>query len=467
MSSQTFIKELLNQKDSNQIEFLDGFDMENILKSICSFLNSEGGWIVVGHTGKELTGIPNLTDHSIEELKQNINDRIFPQPLVYAQKEIYEHKNVVLVNILKGSRQPYSLDAKYYVRSDHHSRQAGTDDISLLVRSSNEYNSTWEKLSAIDVNFDDLEVNEINRTISEAIKIGKGKNLPENPQEFLSYFQLFDYNTIKNGAVVLFAKAPTSFFPQCRIRISLLPEGKTGNRFADTELIEENLFNSFNRLQDYFMRNLPMISEFRKDTWDRINREKYPSDALDEAIINAMVHRDYGDTSGDISINVYLDKIEIINSGEIPPNIIKGKSTIEAHHSILRNPAVAHMFYLRGKMEKLGRGLSLIRERFVALGLRTPEWSVQNGYTTLTLYAVPKRIEVTERMIQFLNQLESQKSFSREDYMSFFGDKIKERTARGDLQKLCDGDWLSKIGDGPLTRYFRTAKKLPDIAGSE
>jgi len=463
MSRNSFISELFHQKDKSQIEFLREFDLTYTLKIVCSFLNSEGGWIVIGHTGKELIGLPELDDEMIDSLKNNINDRIFPQPLVYTQKDIYDGKNVILVNVLRGSRQPYSLDRKYYVRVEHQTKEAGPDEISILLRSSNHYASSWEKLSTIDATFGDLDEGEINRTILEANKLGKGKSLPNRTQEFLSYFQLFDFSTVKNGAIVLFAKDPTRFFGQCRIRITVLPEGKTGKRYEDTEIIENNLFTSFEKVQSYFKRNLPIISEFKDVSWDRINRQKYPSDALDEAIVNAMVHRDYGDMSGEITINIYKDKIEIINSGEIPPHIIKGKSTIEAHHSILRNPTIAHMFYLRGKMEKLGRGLSLIKERFVDLGLQVPEWSSGSGYTTLSLYGTPKTIEVNERMRRFLAHLKPDERFTREDYQDFFKDEISERTARLDLSKLTDGGWLNKISDGVLTRYFRTSKILPDV----
>ena len=115
---------------------------------------------------------------------------------------------------------------------------------------------------------------------------------------------------------------------------------------------------------DYFKKNNPIVSEFHQDSPLRTDREKYPFAALDEAIVNAMVHRDYGDMSGEITINIHKDKIEIINSGEIPSDIITKKNKIESHHSVLRNPTIAHMFFLRGKMEKLGRGLSLIKKQF-------------------------------------------------------------------------------------------------------
>lgn len=462
MSAKSFINELLRQQDDDQIVFLSDFNTTLILEWICSFLNTEGGWIIIGHNGKKFIDTMMLSENDAENLKENINNRIFPLPLIYVQREKFEDNVVVLINVLKGSRRPYSLDKQYYVKTGNKPKLANTDDISLLLRSSDKYASTWEKLTAIDATFEELDAKEIQTTIIETDKISRGNKLPSEPNDFLSYFQLLDFSTVKNGAIVLFGISPSKFLPQCRIRITVLPEGKTGSRFGDTLLIESNLFDSFNRVREYFKNNLPVISEFRNDNWNRINREKFPGDALDEAIVNAMVHRDYGDFSGEITINIYRDIIEITNSGEIPPDILKGKSTIEAHHSVLRNPIIAQMFYLRGKMEKLGRGLSLIKERFSQMGLQTPEWSTQSGYTTLTLFGKVKDIEINERIEAFLKYLSFNDEFNREFYLRHFENAIKERTGREDLKKMMDGGWISKIGDGPTTKYKRTNKALPN-----
>lgn len=270
---------------------------------------------------------------------------------------------------------------------------------------------------------------------------------------------------VKNGSIVLFGEDPVRFMSQCRIRITVMPHGKTGSRFDDTLLIEDNLFTSYNRLKDYFTRNLPMVSEFKHDDWNRTTREKYPMEALDEAILNALVHRDYADLSGEITINIYRDKIEIINSGEIPMDIISKKNIIAEHHSVLRNPTIAHMFWLRGKIEKTGRGLSLILDGFTEFGLRMPEWTTQSGYTTLTLYGTAKQIEINERMFSFLKPLKTGEQFLREDYEKFHGGSISEKTARNDIAKFLKGKWVNRIGEGPTTKYVRTNKELPDITG--
>lgn len=465
MSARSFIKELLNQQELNTLEFKSDWNEESILKTICAFLNTEGGWIIVGYHEKETIGLANITEQNVDELKQNALENIFPQPLVYVQLETINEKSVVLINVLKGSRQPYSYMKKYFIRKSRQTFEASPDDISLILRSSNQYTSSWEKLTTIDATYNDLSEDEIISSISAAKKLGKAKSLPESPIDFLSYFQLIDYTAVKNGAIILYGNEPTKFFTNCRVRITNMPEGATGDKFSDIEIIEDNLFVSFTKVMSYFKKNNPIVSEFHQGSPLRTDREKYPFAALDEAIVNAMVHRDYGDMSGEITINIYKDKIEIINSGEISSDIIRKKNKIESHHSILRNPTIAHMFFLGGKMEKLGRGLSLIKKQFDELGLKPPEWTFQSGYTKLTMYGIPEAIIFNERMLEFMQQIDPAISYSREDYMAFFKDELKERTARMDIQKLTEGGWLKKIADGPQTKYSKANKKLPDIAG--
>lgn len=458
MSILSFINELVKNKDSEQVDFFEVFNQDEILRSVCSFLNSEGGWIVVGHDGKHLIGIDDFSKSIVEDLRVNIYNRIIPQPLVYVQGDQIEDKRIILLNVMQGAKQPYSLNRKYYTRNNGIAKEAHGDDLSLLLRSSNKHLSTWEKQTAIDSNINDLDQDEILQCSSSGNKLGRSANLPNNASEFLNYFDLFDYTGVKNGAIILFAKKPTEFLFQCRVRILALPEGKTGDYYADTVLIEDNIFRAFQLVSDYFKNKLPMLSEFRDNNWDRRDFEKYPMDALDEAVVNAMVHRDYGDAGGDITINIYLDKIEIINSGEIPPDILKGKSTIRSHHSVLRNPTIAHMFYLRGKMEKLGRGLALIKERFKERELPTPEWTTQSGYTKLTLYGEHEKIELNERMKNQLLKLETGDEFTSTDYLSGFN--ISQRTVANDISLLLKGKWISKIGDGPSTKYVRSSKKV-------
>ena len=99
-----------------------------------------------------------------------------------------------------------------------------------------------------------------------------------------------------------------------------------------------------------------MISEFSNDSWEQISRGKYPFAALGEEIVNAIVHRDYGDASGEVIINIYKSSIEIINSGEISGSFLKGKNTVrylQAITALISFGAVFCSFYFNNIVDLL------------------------------------------------------------------------------------------------------------------
>lgn len=119
---------------------------------------------------------------------------------------------------------------------------------------------------------------------------------------------------------------------------------------------------------------------------------------------------------------------------------------------------IAHRFYLRGKMEKKGRGLLLIKNHSIEYGLRAPEWITKNGNTYLTLYGVPKPIPVNGRMIEFVKKLKTGKKFTRKEYEQYFTDGISEKTARNDITGLM-------IIMGKIILHMVNAKSTEDKVG--
>lgn len=466
----SFLSELISQRREAPMAFLSQLQIKKALEHICAFLNTDGGWLVIGHNGKNLTGLPDLDETRIRRLKKDISNRIHPIPLVQVTVEGENENQVLIVNTLKGYRQPYSLDSKYYLVAGGKAVIAEREDISLLFRPSDSNTSQWETLTASEAQHENLHIKEIEDTIEGAKKQGMAKHLPTKPLDFLEYFRLIDFQKVKNGAVLLFGKNPTQFLRQCRVRVNNLPQGKTGDTFNEVILFETNLFETASRVEDYLNQKITSVSKFRAGEWDRQTQTQYPLKAINEAVINALVHRDYGDVSGEVTINIYKDKLEIINSGQIPTDIIEGKNTIKPHHSVPRNPVIAHMFYFREKMEKIGRGLSLIVDQFAERKLKAPEWTFQSGYTTLTLYGTEQTVKLNKRMFRFLESLTIEQIFARPDYESFFKNShsqksISEKTARNDLAKMTLAGLLNKIGEGQNTAYIRTSKPLPDITG--
>ncbi|MCG2616977.1 hypothetical protein LZZ85_21955 [Terrimonas sp. NA20] len=185
--------------------------------------------------------------------------------------------------------------------------------------------------------------------------------------------------------------------------------------------------------------------------------------SLDEAVINALIHRDYSDPTSEVFIGIYPDRIEIINRGTLP----LGDSQLKKkHESLPPNPNITMAVFVHGIIEKVGRGTVLITEESGKLGLKEPTWKVKNGFVTLTLYSTARKIQLNERIIRFLRTIRVGESFSRRDYeLSFTEKTISERMARDDIRSMVDGGWVSKSGEAMQTIYTRMEVSLPDIAG--
>jgi len=92
------------------------------------------------------------------------------------------------------------------------------------------------------------------------------------------------------------------------------------------------------------------ISHFSSGNLKRRDESLYPPFAIREGLLNAYVHRNYSSFSGGIFVSIYPDRPEITNSGTFPEGFTPEKlSTV--HISVLRNPDIAHVLYLRGFME--------------------------------------------------------------------------------------------------------------------
>ena len=168
---------------------------------------------------------------------------------------------------------------------------------------------------------------------------------------------------------------------------------------------------------------------------------------------NALIHRDMSDTSGEILIFIYKDRIEIINPGEMPENLVKKKYLVQPHISTLRNPQMAEVFYIDGKMEKTGRGLTLIHDKMNELNRRLPEWETIDGRTKLTIYRTPRVVRLNERVGKFVASMKSRDSFTKKDYLQFWNFEISDGTAKNDIQMMLDNGLCRKQGAGPSTKY--------------
>jgi ATP-dependent DNA helicase RecG len=460
MEGYNFLNILVREKEGEQMAFFSDINIKEIAQVVCAFLNTKGGRILIGFDDKKKPVELIDFDKRLLELKKFVINHIKPESIINVIEVEYQDRRVIQIDVIQGSRQPYSLNNKVYVREEANTLSADENDVGLLYRQRKQNEFHWEKLTVPDTDISLLDIEEVEKTIEISNNKGKAPYFEINEHfRFLQHFNLIKNNQLTNAAILLFGKEPSRYIPQCSVRVNELPKGKTGEIFETPLLLETNLFKSFNELQKYFKIKTPIIGEFSKTEWTRKDRTKFPLNALDEAVTNALIHCDYSDVTNEILVNVYPDKIEISNSGELVYSDMELKKN---HLSIPPNPDIARIFYIRGMIERTGRGTTLIHKEFTSLDFKAPKWLNQKGRVVLNLYLSEQPVKLNNRQVSFVNSVEANFAFTREYYQKNCNEEISERTARNDISELIRGGWLKQLGDGNQTTYVKTDKKLPE-----
>lgn len=449
----SFVSALLAQKHlpSPVFCYADA-TVETVAMKVCACLNEAGGWIVVGVDAEhKATGIPSADFDS--RVQAEIIGNILPLPLVYVQKEAYDGQDVVLITIPKGSLTPYTYKGRYYVLAGEEAATPSQDYLARLLRESGGSFSEWERINNLYASEEDLDEELMAKVYDKGLSLGRLSKSANGLRGLMSELQLLKATEIANGAVALFARETKGLLPQCRMRIQVMSKGKTADEYDDLYFIEGNVFDVQKKAIAYFKDRLPRVAYFFKDRTGRYNDFAYPIDVLDEAISNALIHRDYTDIADEVTVFIYADRLEITNSGALPEKLVSGKSKVLPHSSVLRNPLMAEVFYVSGEMEKTGRGMMLISSTMQEAGRKLPEWTSANGKTTLRIYSRKEELVANERVRDFVRRWHREEEFSKADYMGFFEKGVSRITALNDLQLMLKLGLCEKFGQGPSTRY--------------
>jgi len=263
---------------------------------------------------------------------------------------------------------------------------------------------------------------------------------------------------ILRAAVVLFGTKMLPDYPQCELRMARF-KGTTKTEFLDSPQIRGHAFKLLDEATLFLQKHNPIAARVRPDQVVREDKPLFPPEALREAVVNALCHRDYSRTSGTISIAVFDDRLEIWNEGPLPAGL-QVKDLKRDHPSKLRNPLIANVFHRRGLIEKWGRGTQRIVELCVQAGHPEPLYAEQGetfGVKFFTSqYIAPQRVESTlsTRERKILQIFAAQPETAFRDIRNQLGEKISDRTLRNDLTHLKRLKLIGSKGHGRGAVWF-------------
>ncbi len=317
----------------------------------------------------------------------------------------------------------------------------------------------WENAPAEGVEINDLDQEEILRTVRLGIRAGR---LPEatgtDVGEILDRLKLRREGRLLDAAVVLFGKDPMPDYPQCHLRLARF-KGIDKSEFLDNRQVYGHAFHLLEEGMAFLLRHLPIAGRFEPGRIERIDEPLFPVAALREALVNALCHRDYGITGGCVSAAIFDDRLEIWSDGSLPFGLAV-EDLKRPHRSLPRNPFITGVFYRRGLIEEWGRGTQMIVELCVRAGHPEPEFVEQTGAFGVRFlpsgYIAPHRVvhDLSERQRDILHVLAGHRELPLRGLRERLEHQAADRTIQEDLAHLRRLGLVEAAGRGRGARYW-------------
>lgn len=314
----------------------------DIYKEVIAFANNGGGVIYIGvdDNGNE-TGVADV-DETYTRLTNGIRDAISPDVTVFCKYSLNEN-NVIKIEISEGARKPYYLKSKgikpsgVYVRQGASSVPASEDQIRLMIKMSD--GDSFEGIRSLN--------QELTFVSAKQAFEKYGVEFSENKYRVLGITT--DSNDLYTNLGLLLSD-------QCRHSIKAAVFADEDNTsFLDSKEFTGSILRQLDDAYSYLMLNNRNNAEFKG--LERVEHYSYPQEALREALLNALVHRDYA-FSGSIIININESQIEFISLGGLLPGL--SAEDIQNGISQPRNPKLAEVFHRLRLIESYGTGIRRI-----------------------------------------------------------------------------------------------------------
>ena len=443
---------IMNNQESQTIEFKEVWKDE-YLKTVCAFANTAGGVICIGVNDRgDIVGVRN-----IKKLVEDLPNKVMNAFVIAADVEVVEKNGKQFVKMtVPKSNTALSYHGKFYTRSGSTTQELKGGALQRLLLKAN--NLTWDAVGIDNASFDDIDNNTVSRFVikaTESNRLPSGVDSINIKQLFQNLNLLTQDGEITRAAILLFGKNPSRFFPCAFFQIGRFG-GTDPTDLIIQDRIEGNLFYIFDQVID-FLKSKYLLSPISYQGMQRVETLEIPDKAIREAVLNALIHKDYTSLSA-IALRIYDPTVSIWNSGELENLTIE--DLCKDHASYLRNPIIANIIYRAGYIEAWGRGTLTIIDEAVKNGLPQPVFKTRQGGLEVIFQrsSIQKEqhkpdIKLSPRQQKAVDYVKENGSINNSIYQKLTG--VSKRTATNDLAELVQKLVLEKSGSsGESIKYL-------------
>lgn len=426
--------------ESQNIEFKLSW-RDEYLKWICGFANAYGGTVFIG---KDDSGnVIDLRDAKklLEEIPNKVRDILG----ILVDVNLHQTDQGKFIEILV-EQYPYPVNYKgqYHYRSGSTKQElkgAALDKFLLQKKG-----KRWDGVPVPNVSTNDLKQETFDFFRKGAFRSQRidEESLADSNEHLVENLQLKEGKYLKRASILLFYTNPEKYVTGAYIKIGFF-ESDSDLRFQDE--IHGNLFEQIEKTTELlFTKYIKALISY--EGLNRVETYEYPKEAIREALLNAVAHKDY---SGGvpIQISVYTDKLMIWNEGQLPENWTI-KNLLEKHASRPYNPDIANALFRSGYIESWGRGTIKIINGCKKAGIPEPVFT----YDTSDISVEFRKDIYNERHLQSLDLnvrqikavlfVKEKGRITNKEYQVI--NNTTDRTALRDLETLIQLNIVKRIG---------------------
>ena len=473
---------LLKQERGQFVDFVSAYEYKKsggraksseelsreIARVASGMANADGGTLVVGiEPDKGVTGIPH-TPEEMQFLVQAPQSLLLP-PLHPACERIHLGNLLLLKFEIGPSPEIHRLSGgRSFYRIATENPSIAPEQIQSMREGKKSFH--YERQTVLDATWEDLD--------GEAIEAFAQKTQdPRDPKTVLHQtYHLIDGSmekpSITMAALLLFGKNPDRWHPRCGIDF-VKYEGNERQYGGSLNVVKRIRFEtSLCRLIDEAVGRIKEQVRERTILHDLFFQERleYPTFAWQEAVVNAVAHRDYALSGASAEVWMFEDRIEVRSPGLPPPPVTLEQLRSQQKVHFSRNPLLVRALTDLGYLREMGEGVPRIFQQMEHHGLRPPEFSAEGFFFTVTLRNAPIYDEAT---LRWLNQFGASAVNFRQRRLLVYAHAHGKTFSTADYQRVGEVDRdtayreiraLVKLGIvGPLkpkSRSYRIIEKL-------
>jgi len=451
-------EKLISGGESETLEFkISTGEWKEITETVSAFANTRGGKILVGIDKKgKVTGV-NIGKSTIEGLANKILTNT--EPKIYPEISIESVKDKKIISI-KVEAYPYDVVLAFgrpFKRVGKNTVRMSNDEYKRRILEIHKRELYFDGQVCSEAEFSDIDTRKVREFIRKAKTIRKldiDETLSE--KEILRKLKLIRGENLTNACILLFGKNPQELFLQAEVKCVRFKGTDVTADMLDFKDIEGDLFQQVEDVEKFIFKNISLRTWLEDRKVERQEKWEYPPKAIREALVNAIVHRDYR-SSGKTQIRIYNDRVEFWNPGKLPqgwtPRTLK-----EEHTSEPFNPLIFKMFFWIGFVEEVGSGTNKIITWCKEWGLPEPDFDHKGNSLVVRfrkdIYTEEylKDIGLNERQIKAVMYVKTHGKITNKEYQEICN--ISERTATRNLKYLVAQEILKQVGTTGKGTYY-------------